>query len=127
MESSFSLGLQVLFLRHRGCISWFNFCTSWGISNLGHPTCVSVRVLGRPRVTLQFLFNKAPVIFKFCWHNPILHMGMMDLCCQTSDPLTLADWYWHAIGLLLSCLSGSFQARVIVIGQPRSLRGIAMD
>lgn len=68
---------------------------------------------------LRFLSDKAPSIFQFRPHVMIVHLGLFDLVQFNADPLLLAERYWHVVALLRSYISGSFQAKVIFVGQPR--------
>lgn len=127
MDSLFFPGLRILFLGHGECLLWVNFCISQGISNLGFPRHVEVRVLARPGATLQYLSDRAPVIFRFYPHFLVIHLGMFDLLAHNSDPLALADRFWHSVGLLLSCMTGTRATKVIFVGQPRCPRHSSPD
>lgn len=124
---SFFPGTRVLFLGHGECLIWYKFCLSRHISNLGFPSHVEVRILARHGATLQFLSDKAPVIFRFRPHVLILHLGIYDLTQPSSDPLAFADRLWHSIGLILSCFSGPAPVKVIFLGQPHSPRHLNPD
>lgn len=127
MDSNFFPGLHVLFLGHGECLLWINFCISRGISNLGFPDHVEIRVLARPGATFQYLSDKAPVIFHFRPHVLVIHLGMFDLLQSDSDPMSLADRLWHSVGLLLSCLSGPGMCKVVFVGQPGCPRHASPD
>lgn len=97
MNSSFLPGMHILFIGHGDCLIWYNFCMSWGIANLVFLPQVQVQVLAHPRATLQYLADKAWLIFCF---RPCVLIVHLDL-----DPLALADLFWHALGLLVACIS----------------------
>lgn len=122
MDSPFFPGLRILFIGHGECLLWVNFCISRGISNLGFPDHVEVRVLSRPGANLQYLAEKAAVVLSFKPHVLVVHLGMFDLLQADADPLSLADRFWHSVGLLLSGLAGTCKTKVIIVAQPRCPR-----
>lgn len=127
MDIVFFPGLKILFLGHGECLLWLNFCRSRGISNLEFPSGVNVRILARPGANLKFLSDKAPSIFAYRPHVIIIHLGMFYLLRCNSDPLSLADRYWHSLGLLISCMRDYFSVRVIFVGQPHLPRAFIPD
>lgn len=78
---------------------------------------MSRRVLAWPEATLYFLSNKASAIFSFHPHGIVVHDGMFDLLRHDCNLLALMDHYWHNLGQLISCLSGSVPIRVILVDQ----------
>lgn len=127
MASEFFPGLRILFLGHGECLLWANFCISRGVSNLGFPDHVEVHVLARPGADLQFLSDRASIIFQFRPRVLVVHLGMFNLLSAQSDPLSLADRFWHSIGLLTACLAGHASCKVVFVGQPRNPRHISPD
>lgn len=127
MDSPFFRGMKVLFIGHGDCLSWFNFCQTRGIANLGFHPHVDVRVLARPEATLKFLTSKAQTIFQFRPHVMVINMGRFDLSRPGCDPLVLAERYWHVLSLLISCMAGNSPSKVVLIVQLRNTRQLATD
>lgn len=108
MDASFFPGCRVLIFGHGECLNWFNFCQARAIANLGFPPHVNVRVLARPNATLPFLSTKAADIARFCPNVWVVNLGMFDLLDATTDPISLADRFWHILGFMTDCMYAGF-------------------
>lgn len=119
MDSSFARGCRILIFGHGECLHWFHFCRVRGISNLGFPSHVMVRILARATATLPFLAAKAPVIAQFSPNVMVVNLGLFDLLRVDMDPLEFADRFWHILGLMTTCMPGLQFTKVIFLGQLR--------
>lgn len=89
--------------------------------SFGFPQHVSIRVVAWPGAMLNFISEKAPVIFEYASHILIINLGSYDLLHCSNDPLIVGDRFWHALGLILTTLPIS--PMVIFVGQSTALVG----